>query len=438
MGDADFVSVWTVANAGTPMLWLGCGFLVFGNLVLGIIEGWALAWLLSSRGRAGGVVTLGRAMVVMVLANYVSAWLGYFAGDWLLAQVWEAISPAGPTVHQGVKAMVLLATLLGVMTIVVECGFAAGLARWCRARVGPVVGWCAAVQVMSVGTLAAVVWMVTPHSLVTELRHDPTLAFVDEAMARQGKVGADVPRAWVYFIARDGRSVRRVPLTERASHHDPLGEAVRQLGAGQLVDPAWASWSVDRPLLRLAWRLDARDMQKDVVDLWLARDRNGLREAAKLIEGVGIGGCMLEDMTMDSPDNQPGSTPFDEPGGVWPLDLKVQAHVAARLLKAPSHDDDLHLSGDHWVSRPVRVLRKSKNPSADADLTAGDNGKFELLYELGWAWSIGTWGITRAQHIGDLVVVQVGFDQVCVIDLRTRTIGLLAHGCEPVVVFKER
>jgi hypothetical protein len=335
-------------------------------------------------------------------------------------------------------AMVLLATLLGVMTIVVECGFAAGLARWCRARVGPVVGWCGVVQVVSVGALSAVIWMVTPHSLVTDMRHDPTLGFVDEAMVRQGSGRADVPGAWVYFIARDGRSVRRVALTERAGQHDPLGEEVVRLTEEQVVNPAWASWGVDRSLLRLVWRLDVRDTRTDVVDLWLARDREGMREAAMLIEGVGIGGCMLEAMTMDSPFNQPGSTAFDEPGGTWHKIWEVQGHVAARLLKPRAPEDELWLFGDHWASKPVVVSRRERGVSADGASNASETEPKAMSYELGWAWSIGTWGITRAQHIGDLVVVQVGFDQVCVIDVRTRTIGLLAHGCEPVVVFRER
>ena len=58
------------ANAGTPLMWAGMLHLAFGNLLIGVAEGWMLArWFGASRTRA---------TAAMVAANYLSAWLGLF------------------------------------------------------------------------------------------------------------------------------------------------------------------------------------------------------------------------------------------------------------------------------------------------------------------------------------------------------------------------
>jgi hypothetical protein len=56
------------ANAGTPLMWAGMLHLVVGNALIGIGEGALLAWLFA--------VPRCRSIAVMILANYVSAWLG--------------------------------------------------------------------------------------------------------------------------------------------------------------------------------------------------------------------------------------------------------------------------------------------------------------------------------------------------------------------------
>ena len=58
--------VW--ANAGTPLMWAGMLHLVFGNALIGLGEGLLLAWLCS--------VPKGKSVLVMILANYASAWIG--------------------------------------------------------------------------------------------------------------------------------------------------------------------------------------------------------------------------------------------------------------------------------------------------------------------------------------------------------------------------
>lgn len=56
------------ANAGTPLMWAGMLHLVFGNLIIGIVEGILLAKLFG--------LTKRKCIGLMILANYLSAWLG--------------------------------------------------------------------------------------------------------------------------------------------------------------------------------------------------------------------------------------------------------------------------------------------------------------------------------------------------------------------------
>ena len=57
------------ANAGTPLMWAGMLHLAFGNLAIGLAEGLLLGFIF----RLPKLKSIG----MMILANYLSAWLGY-------------------------------------------------------------------------------------------------------------------------------------------------------------------------------------------------------------------------------------------------------------------------------------------------------------------------------------------------------------------------
>jgi hypothetical protein len=69
------------ANAGTPLMWVSALHLVFGNFLLGILEGALLVWWFRSR--------LSVALPSMIAANYFSAWLGGYILFWQLGYVGE-------------------------------------------------------------------------------------------------------------------------------------------------------------------------------------------------------------------------------------------------------------------------------------------------------------------------------------------------------------
>ncbi len=58
----------TLANAGTPLMWAGMLYMAFGNAIIGLLEGVILFWLFKAKP--------GRSIILLILANYLSAWLG--------------------------------------------------------------------------------------------------------------------------------------------------------------------------------------------------------------------------------------------------------------------------------------------------------------------------------------------------------------------------
>jgi hypothetical protein len=67
----EFVMFWQpsiLANSGTPLMWAGMLHLFFGNILIGIGEGLVLSRLFKTRGW--------RSVGLMILANFISAWLG--------------------------------------------------------------------------------------------------------------------------------------------------------------------------------------------------------------------------------------------------------------------------------------------------------------------------------------------------------------------------
>ncbi|MFK7820167.1 MAG: hypothetical protein AB8G99_15710 [Planctomycetaceae bacterium] len=73
-----------LANAGTPLLWAGLFHLLIGNFIVGILEGLAVARLAKLRE--------GVCMCLMVVANYLSAWVGV---TWLFdpsSNLWSGVT----------------------------------------------------------------------------------------------------------------------------------------------------------------------------------------------------------------------------------------------------------------------------------------------------------------------------------------------------------
>jgi hypothetical protein len=113
------------ANVGTPLMWAGMLHLMFGNALIGLGEGWMLARFYSIR--------QWKSIVVMILANYASAWLG-------LTVICGAIVPVIPMdLNNGWRWFWIMVVVTYCLTLAVEWPFVAwcfrGTQNWLRRSV---------------------------------------------------------------------------------------------------------------------------------------------------------------------------------------------------------------------------------------------------------------------------------------------------------------
>jgi hypothetical protein len=65
-----------LANAGTPLMWASMLHLVFGNAIIGLVEGLLLSWMFKC--------SKWKTILILITANYVSAWAGgFFIAEYL-------------------------------------------------------------------------------------------------------------------------------------------------------------------------------------------------------------------------------------------------------------------------------------------------------------------------------------------------------------------
>ena len=99
------------ANAGTPLAWVGMLHLVFGNLLIGVLEGILLAQLFT--------LSKKKCIGLLILANYLSSWIGGL----LLSR---AISSTFPlNLNNAWMLFWLMVLLTYIITVVLEFPFVA-------------------------------------------------------------------------------------------------------------------------------------------------------------------------------------------------------------------------------------------------------------------------------------------------------------------------
>jgi len=143
------------ANAGTPLMWAGMLHLVFGNALIGFAEGALLAWLFS--------VPRKKSISVMILGNYVSAWLG---GLFLRGALVNALPI---DLNNGWRWFWIMVVVTFCMTLVLEWPFIAwcfrGTTDWFRRSVRAAIVTQSASYVVLFGWY----WMASGTSLYTQM-----------------------------------------------------------------------------------------------------------------------------------------------------------------------------------------------------------------------------------------------------------------------------
>ena len=172
------------ANAGTPLMWAEMLHLVLGNAVIGLGEGLLLAWLFS--------VPKGKSVLVMILANYASAWLG---GLFLRGAILRKLPM---DLDNGWRWFWVMVVLTYCMTLVLEWPFIAwcfrGTQGWFRRSVRASLVLQSASYVLLFGWY----WMASGTSLYTKMK---IVAPADLSLPES---------VLVYFIApKDGKVYAR-------------------------------------------------------------------------------------------------------------------------------------------------------------------------------------------------------------------------------------
>jgi hypothetical protein len=350
-----------LANAGTPLAWATILHLLVGNIVLGALEGLALALLFH----------LPKPMTILwlIVANYVSAWVG-----WLLVSY---VLPGAFAVDMH-NAWFLLGSLVAaawVATLVLEFPCIAlafrGNAHWFRkALVGTVV-----VQTASYVLLVGWYWGASGKSLYTDAELVPLTSI---------SAPKDVH---VYYVGAKDGAVYTSSLAGSAA------TKILDLGSHNANDRLFARTSATNPK---RWDLVARLAGGTRPESRLVVVKESFASAAvSTARVVTDGKPPEEEETWDSFGDVPklaaaGDSPWRFRSGFWAIEGLTGWNTATQAKI--------------WVS-------------------------FET--------PIAAWMVRNATHLpGDIVLFQLGEDQICLYDPATRRIALIARGRGPVAAIR--
>lgn len=178
------------ANAGTPLMIGGFLYMFIGNALIGIFEG-VLLWLL---GRALVV----KSILLMILANYVSAWGGACIIGCFVRQT--------PMTIENVQFwfwMFVLITFL--LTLVIEFPFVLLVLRKTEHMLRKSLWITLVINAVSYIFIFGWYWMLSGTGMITDLD-------VVSAKEMQAPAGYDL-----YYISQDGKSVVKTDLSGKVS-----------------------------------------------------------------------------------------------------------------------------------------------------------------------------------------------------------------------------
>lgn len=346
------------ANAGTPLMWAGMLHLVVGNALIGLLEGALLGWLFGA--------PRGRAMSTMILANYISAWLGGL-------MIRGAIVDRLPMdLDNGwMWFWVMVAVTYGI-TLALEWPFVA----WCFREVGDWLGGSLrssiVVQGISYILLFGWYWAASGTSLYTQMDIVPASEL-------------DLPESvGVYYIRPADGSVCRREL------------------AGGIEQKVFDLQSADGDD-RLFVRRNSADTNR--WDLMARRETDDRRQPELIEVRTNLAGQAAADLRMTE----------NGPPGTW-----------FSMGEAPRIGSAIH---SPWEFRagfwPVEGLRGHQKATGE---------RVHFSYET----PFGAWTVRNAVHLpSDIVLFQLGENQICGFDPGARRVALLWHGRGPVAVIEE-
>lgn len=207
----------TLANAGSPLILLGIGHLVLGNLAIGLFEAAIIARVLRIR--------FGLVVAPMIGANYASAAAGA-AFLWLVSRWFGSTGGAELIALRDVGWLVAATVALTfILTLAIEAPFAWWGTRRTAASPAKRMLAFALSQVLSYAGLLAVYAALSDFSMLTHATHERSPAAITRGV-----------EGWVFYIHRDELWRIRLDGTSAA----PTGVRVATRSPNVWRDQLWA------------------------------------------------------------------------------------------------------------------------------------------------------------------------------------------------------
>ena len=339
------------ADAGTPLMWATIVHLLFGNFFIGIGEGLLLAIIYRRK--------VLPCLVVLVAANYFSAWVG--------AIFLDNIRPSGVDIYSASRWLWTMVWVTYAMTLVLEWPFVAYCLRktdhWLRNSLWGSLIVQTASYVLLFGWYASA----SHTSLLTDVALVP---------ASKMHVGG---RFRLCYIAPQGGDVYAMDL----GGGEP--RKIATVPSQEPIDSLSLQESVKSPH---RWDL-----------IWSGQYDGGLPRPQ----------TVLADFATQAAVPRPGST--------LSLDVRWDGLGPEVCLGTPA-GSDWSFSAGAWASGGLI----GHNTKEHRDLRLAVDTPF--VHYL----------VRHVTHLpGDLIVFQLGEDQICMLDVNRREVALLARGHGPVV-----
>ncbi len=349
------------ANAGTPLMWAGMLHLVFGNLIIGLVEGILLAKVFDLSKR--------KCIGLLILANYLSAWLGGFL-------IGNAIAKALPMgLYSAWPLFWFMVLITYVLTLLLEFPFVTlafrGDSAWRRKAI------CGSLLIQSVSyvILFGWYWLASGTSLFTktEIVELSSISLPEKIL--------------VYFISVDDGDVYKGFLRETKWNR------VYDLNASRKNDRLFVIPSTTDAN---SWDLMARLETDEHRNPQIITVEKQFAEVA-------------------APSWRTMNTNPPQYEGTW-----------SNFGQVPKLGDAQSSSWEFWSGFwPIEGLHGTETNS-------GTQASFSL------ETPFVVWSVRNTTHLPtDKVLLQLGYDQICVYDPASKQIALLAHGKGPIAVVKE-
>lgn len=310
-----------------------------------------------------------RAILLMVVANYISAFAFALLIDLILYE---------PTIHTAFPFFIGLFILSYLATLLIELPLAYLALERPASRFGPFLGVHVIAQTATYIVIAFLYLAASRITLASETNHDPSLSFLKPF------------DGFLYYIDDAEGQLRRMDLADRSRV-----ALVRELGSRNLADRAF----VFRNSAEEPWSLgvlcnDTRQ-KKNRVDLGPLCDESVITHR----HGWGRGGPLA-------------FLPLADVEGSW-----MNFGSVDRVPSAGT--PNLSIRTGYWPIEGIRIWQENDSSPH----------RWFAMEAPGLMWPIRNATLLP----DDIVIFQLGTDQIVALDLKTDTVGLLARGRGPLV-----